>query len=205
MAEIKFTKSELRVQRQKLMQLERYLPTLQLKKAMLQSTVNEVKVEILRLEKLFHECRLTVSSSGVLASEQFGFNLSDCAKIEKVVSHYENIAGVVVPLFDRVEFSPIAYPLFSTPPWLDTFVEELRKMAVAKAEVKVMQEKKIALEKELREVTIRVNLFEKNLIPKTVRNIRRIRVFLGDQELAAIAQAKVAKTKIEKRKRKVTE
>ena len=66
--------------------------------------------------------------------------------------------------------------------------------------IKVAYEQRNALEKELREVSIRVNLFEKILIPRAVDNIRRIKVFLGDQELAAVCRAKVAKNKIESAK-----
>ncbi len=57
-----------------------------------------------------------------------------------------------------------------------------------------------ALEKEWREVSIRVNLFEKVLIPRCQKNIKKIKVFLGDQQLAAVSQAKVAKGKIEENK-----
>jgi V/A-type H+-transporting ATPase subunit D len=67
------------------------------------------------------------------------------------------------------------------------------------AEISIAEEKKIALEKELREVSIRVNLFEKILIPRCEENIKKIKIFLGDQLLAAVSQAKVAKTKIEER------
>ncbi|EKE08245.1 MAG: V-type ATP synthase, subunit D [uncultured bacterium] len=60
----------------------------------------------------------------------------------------------------------------------------------------VAEEKKRSLEKELREVSIRVNLFEKVLIPRAQENIKKIKIFLGDQQLSAVAQAKVAKKKI---------
>jgi len=45
-----------------------------------------------------------------------------------------------------------------------------------------------------------VNLFEKVLIPRSQENIKKIRIFLGDQQLSAVAQAKVAKRKILLRK-----
>lgn len=204
MGEIKFTKTELKAQRQKLDQLQRYLPTLQLKKALLQSEVNDLRLEIVKLEKEFDSARLVVSHAGILASDKFGIDLTLLAEVEKVNKRIENIAGVEVPFYEGVEFKKVHYPLFSTPPWLDGFVENLRYMAIAKAKVVIATERKVAIEKELREVTIRVNLFEKNLIPKAERNIRKIRVFLGDQELASIAQAKVAKAKIEKLNRRRT-
>lgn len=196
------TKNELRGQQKLLTQLERYLPTLQLKKAMLQTEVNEVRVEIARLEEAYHQMRLHVSQSAGLLNEKIGLDLTHFAKVSHVEKRYENIAGVDLPIFERAVFEDVDYPLFSTPPWLDATVSDLRKLAIAKLKVHIEEEKKEALEKELREVTIRVNLFEKNLIPKAKRHIKTIKVFLGDQELAAIAQAKVAKTKIEAKKKR---
>lgn len=205
MAEVKLTKNELRGQQVRLSQLEKYLPTLQLKKAMLQTEVNEVRAEIVKLEEEFHEMRLIVSQSSGLLSERVGLDLTTAAKVDEIEKQYENIAGVDIPIFEGVKFHPFEYPLFTTPPWLDAAVEDLRNMARARAKVMIAEEKKEALEKELREVSIRVNLFEKNLIPKAKNNIKRIKVFLGDQELAAVGQAKVAKEKIEMRKKKKQE
>ncbi|MCH9625934.1 MAG: V-type ATP synthase subunit D [Chlamydiales bacterium] len=202
MAEVKLTKNELRSQQLRLSQLEKYLPTLQLKKAMLQSEVNEARLEILSLEQGYDEARLIVSQASGLFSEKVGLDLSLAAKISQINKVYENIAGVDIPVFEGVSFVSFDYPLFSTPAWLDATVTDLRKMAMARAKVIVAEEKIEALNKELREVSIRVNLFEKNLIPKSQRNIKRIKVFLGDQELAAVGQAKVAKAKIVARKKK---
>ncbi|MCP5469240.1 MAG: V-type ATP synthase subunit D [Chlamydiales bacterium] len=202
MSEIKLTKNELRSQQVRLGQLEKYLPTLQLKKAMLQSEVNDVRVEIQQLEDAFHMKRLDTSSSSGLYSQRIGIDFKQAAAVDHIDKKYENIAGVDIPIFQDVVFQPFEYSLFGTPAWLDIAVEELRELTRARARVLVAEEKKEALEKELREVSIRVNLFEKNLIPRAKRNIKRIRVFLGDQELAAVGQAKVAKGKIEMRKKK---
>lgn len=198
---VKLTKTSLRDQEARLKQLMKYLPTLQLKKALLQGEVNDARAEIIQLENGFHENRLQISHDGGLLSDHFGVDLKLAAKIDHIEKRYENIAGIEVPLFEGVTFFPFDYPLFTTPPWLDSAVERLRQMATAKAKLVVTQEKREALEKELRQVSIRVNLFEKNLIPKTRDYIRKIRVFLSDQELAAVSQSKVAKSKIEERKK----
>lgn len=205
MAEIKLTKNELRSQQLRLSQLQKYLPTLQLKKAMLQTEVNDVRVEIGRLEDHFHEMRLNATASGGLYSQKIGIDFTKGAAVSEIQKKYENIAGVDIPIFQDVKFQPFEYALFGTPAWLDLAISELRELAKARAKVLVAEEKKEALERELREVSIRVNLFEKNLIPKALANIKRIRVFLGDQELAAVGQAKVAKSKIEMRKKKKDE
>lgn len=196
MAEIKLTKTELRTQQNRLGQLQKYLPTLQLKKAMLQVQVNEARLEIVQLEDSFNQLHAVLESYSELISEPIGLDFTHAAKIDKINRRYENIAGVEVPYFESVIFEEFGYSLFDTPPWVDSAVASLRSGAEVHAKIEVVKEKKIALEKELREVSIRVNLFEKILIPRALKNIKKIKVFLGDQQLAAVSQAKVAKEKI---------
>lgn len=200
MAEIKLTKNELRAQQKKLGQLDKYLPTLQLKKAMLQLEVNEARAEISGLRKLHRETRAFVDEFSPLLSDTESIDLQDAANIINVNKRFENIAGVEVPYFEGIDFAEFSYMLFEAPPWVDGAIIGLRRVAEAQAAVLVAEEKKAALEKELREVSIRVNLFEKILIPRCKTNIKKIKVFLGDQELSAVSQAKVAKGKIEANK-----
>lgn len=196
MAEIKLTKNELRDQQQRLHQLEKYLPTLQLKKAMLQLEVNEAKQEVQRLEAAFQKQERVVDAFSTLLSHEFGFSLQSTVAVKSVRVRHENIAGVEVPYFEKVDFEEITYTLFDTPPWLDAVVCDLRQLISAEKEIFVAVQKQTALEHELREVSIRVNLFEKVLIPRARGNIKKIKVFLGDQQLNAVAQAKVAKAKL---------
>lgn len=201
MAEVvKLTKNELRAQQRLLRQLQRYLPTLQLKKAMLQGEVRTASLEIEALKKEAEIQRRTVNGFAELLLDKTSININEVTVVQEVKKRYENIAGVEVPYFEQAVFKPCTYSLFSTPPWVDGAVDGLRALIESFLKVEVAEEKKRALQRELREVSIRVNLFEKVLIPKAQRNIKKIRVFLGDQELAAVGQAKVAKTKIEKRK-----
>lgn len=194
------TKNELRAQQAHLQQLNKYLPTLQLKKAMLQLEVNQARAEVEACEALFEKTQAQVESYSQLLTYKLPFDLRESAKVLKVHKHYENIAGVEVPYFESVEFQPFSYGLFDTPVWVDSAAVGLRTLVEAKIKINIALEKKAALEKELREVSIRVNLFEKILIPRAVRNIKKIKIFLGDQQLAAVSQAKVAKAKIEERK-----
>lgn len=200
MAEIKFTKNELRNQQVKLGQLLKYLPTLQLKKAMLQAQANEVRAEILILQSAYEEQHKAVQHYSPLLLQHAVINPLDVVRVEKVDKRYENIAGVEIPTFEGVVFSELYYDLFETPPWVDSAFSGMRNMVESLMRVHVAEEKKRAIEKELREVSIRVNLFEKIMIPRAMENIRQIKVFLGDQQLAAVARAKVAKNKIEAKK-----
>jgi len=197
MPEIKLTKNELRAQQIKLRLLQRYLPTLQLKKALLQSEVHETKLQIERLRNLEEEAMDKVSSFASLFAATLNVDLISFVKVKSIQKRHENIAGSDVPVYEGVTFEPLNYDLFDTPPWLESAIHWLRKAATIDAQVQIEEERKRILEKELREVSIRVNLFEKVLIPRALLNIKKIKIFLGDALLTAVAQAKVAKVKIE--------
>jgi V/A-type H+-transporting ATPase subunit D len=196
MGQIKFTKSELRSQQYKLGQLNRYLPTLQLKKAMLQTEVNMAEQEIEDLTQRYLGEKKEVEEFQKLLSVENAQDVFDSLHIIEVRKEYESIAGVDIPSYKEVIFSEVPYLLFDKPFWFDDAIRSLRSLICAKQQVLVAKEKKRLLENELREVSIKVNLFEKILIPRTEQNIKKIKVFLGDQQLAAVCQAKVAKRKI---------
>lgn len=193
---IKLTKTELRSQQLRLGQLQKYLPTLQLKKMLLQIEVNQAEQEIQELQLEFDTAQKKVSEYSQLFSDRNAFDLYTSVKISEVEKRMENIAGVDIPVLERVVFQDNPYMLFDSPVWLDTAVKGLQGLITAREKIQVAREKKAALEKELREVSIRVNLFEKILIPRAQENIRKIKIFLGDQQLNAVSQAKVAKQKI---------
>jgi len=195
-AEIKFTKTELRTQQLKLERLRKYLPTLQLKKAMLQVEVNQAQIEIEALLTDFATYHERVAKYSALLTERSAPDLFSSVTIRTVERSYENVAGVDIPLFERVVFEPAAYSLFDTPVWFESAIAGIKDLITVREKIKIAEEKKRALEKELREVSIRVNLFEKILIPRAQENIKKIKIFLGDQQLAAVSQAKVAKKKI---------
>jgi len=196
MAEIKLTKTELRTQQLKLDRLSKYLPTLQLKKAMLQAEVNQAQIEIEALVAESAIAQEKVGKYSALLTERSSFDLFSAVKIHEVLRVHENIAGVDIPNFERVVFEPSTYSLFDTPLWFESAILGIKELIITRERIKIAEEKKRALEKELREVSIRVNLFEKILIPRAQGNIKKIKIFLGDQQLAAVSQAKVAKKKI---------
>lgn len=196
MSEIKLTKTQLRTEQIKLERLRKYLPTLQLKKALLQAEVNLAQTEIEELlrQKAISDERVNKYAS--LLTDRNAIDLFGSVEVQEVLFSHENIAGVEVPLFISVKFAPGNYSLFATPLWFESAIGGLQEVVVIREKIRLAEEKKKALEKELREVSIRVNLFEKILIPRSLSHIKRIKIFLGDQQLAAVCQAKVAKKKI---------
>ena len=200
MAEIKLTKNELRAQQNRLNLLLKYLPTLQLKKALLQLEVGEARAEIAKVAGEYDAEKQITDDFAAVLTDRLSFPIDAAVSILEVKKRYENIAGVEVPYLDAIEFRPFTYALFDTPAWVDGALNHLKKLATGKITLEIAQAKKRALERELREVSIRVNLFEKVLIPRAQANIKKIKVFLGDQLLAAVSRAKVAKSKIEAEK-----
>ena len=122
MADIKLTKNELRAQQDKLSQLQKYLPTLQLKKAMLQAEVNEARIEIVQLEEAYRAARADAEQWVSLLSQRVAVDPRDATKIVTVRKRYENIAGIDVPYLEGIDFEPMDYSLFETPPWVDGVV-----------------------------------------------------------------------------------
>ena len=196
MAELKFTKQELRSQQVRLLQLERYLPTLRLRKAILQAEVITARAQLEALSKEHAQQYAHLRQSAQLLGFQAYIPIENAWKVTHLEEERENIAGVELPVVKDVSFAPITYDLYDTPAWLDGFVQEVRVLKTIDIRKKVAEQRMFTLTQELRQVSIRVNLFEKVLIPKCVRNMKAIRIFLGDLQLAAVSQAKMAKAKI---------
>ncbi len=199
MSEVKLTKNELREWQNRLTQLQRYLPTLQLKKALLQAEVRDAGLSVEKVSWERNKAKERAEEAASLLSSVSDSFFQESCSIERVERSSENIAGVEVPVFKDVLFRPFDYLLLDTPIWWEGAVEGMRSLLRKEAHLRSEREKLSLLQKELREVSIRVNLFEKILIPKALTNIKKIRVFLGDQLLAAVARAKVAKIKTGKR------
>ncbi|HPM07141.1 MAG TPA: V-type ATP synthase subunit D, partial [Treponemataceae bacterium] len=64
-------------------------------------------------------------------------------------------------------------------------------------EAEVLEEQIRLLSRELRVTTQRVNLFEKVKIPETKAHIKKITVYLGDQQVAAVVRGKISKKNLE--------
>jgi len=75
-------------------------------------------------------------------------------------------------------------------------IQKLKELFSADMELTILKKQSELLGEELRITTQRVNLFEKVKIPDTKENIRRINIFLGDQQTAAVVRGKLSKNKL---------
>jgi len=194
---IKLTKGELKRQRDALKSYERYLPTLQLKKQQLQ-------LEILHLNASLEDRRAKEKSkvaqrqawAGLLTDK--GVSFGPWLKPKEAVRGVRNVAGVDLPVFERLVFNSAEYDLFLTPLWVDQAVDALREIVSLRKEIEILNEAQVILRQELRITTQRVNLFEKVKIPEAEEAIRLIKIYIGDQMTNAVGRSKIAKKKIER-------
>lgn len=196
---VKLTKNALKEEKAKLNQLSRFLPTLKLKKSLLQMEVALAEKAYLQAHENYNAVKESLKPVLSLLTLDAGFDYVKALEVISIKTGYQNIAGIEVPFLDEVEFIPLNYSLLETPAWLDKTLELLRDLKKEYLKINTARQRKDILEKELRAVSIRVNLFEKILIPRAEDNVRKIKIYLGDVELSQVSRAKVAKSLIEKR------
>ena len=197
---IKLTKNEEKVQKDRLKQYQRYLPTLQLKKQQLQMVIMQTRAELEQKEAERGQMIGDLDDWVAVFAENNIFDeekkLDNLVEPDTDISKKENIAGVTVPKFVELTFKDISYDIDDYPLWVDTALIKLREIARLDALVSTLRKQEELLEKELRATSQRVNLFEKVKIPEAKENIRKIGVYLGDQQTAAVVRGKISKKKL---------
>jgi len=196
MAKVKLTKNELKKQKDSLKRFQRYLPTLMLKKQQLQMVIRQVESKVRQIEQERRTLQEELDKWIAVFGEDIG--MEDLIKVERIERETGNIAGVDIPVFKSLELQEIPYDLFSMPLWTDRGIDAIKRIAELDARIDVLKRQIELLSDELRITTQRVNLFEKVMIPETKENIRKIQIYLGDQQTAAVVRGKMAKNKIEK-------
>jgi V/A-type H+-transporting ATPase subunit D len=195
LAKIKLTKNELRVQKDALKMYKRYLPTLTLKKQQLQAEIRviEEKAQTVREQKA--QLEKGFSSWIAVFSEQNAFP-PDVITVSNIKKGVGNIAGVEIPIYEGADFSREDYDFYTTPLWIDMAATHMEKAMSLDLEAEVLDEQVRLLEKELLTTSQRVNLFEKVKIPETEENIKKISIYMADQQVSAVVRSKISKSKI---------
>ena len=195
MAKIKLTKNELKVQKDALKIYRRYLPTLTLKKQQLQSEIRTIEAKAKAVRKAREELEKGFGDWIAVFSETDAFpeGIITVRNIRKGVG---NIAGITIPTFEGADFSRGDYDLYETPLWVDIAANHMEKAMLLDLEAEVLDEQVRLLEAELLSTSQRVNLFEKVKIPETEENIKKISIYMADQQVSAVVRSKISKRKI---------
>lgn len=191
MAKIKLTKTELKAQTDALKRFRRFLPMLQLKKRQLQAEIASIVVRSNEVARREREALAELDGWAELFSDEAG--LKGLVTVVRVETSSANIAGISIPVFERLVTSVAEMDLFATPAWHDDAAAMLERMLSLKAEEAVLNRQRELIERELVTTSQRVNLFEKVKIPECRENIRVIKIAIGDEQTASVTRGKIAK------------
>ena len=195
MAKIKLTKNELKVQKDALKMYRRYLPTLTLKKQQLQSEIRTIESRAKAMRKEREDLEFGFREWIAVFSETDAFP-QGIITVSNIRKGKGNIAGVDIPTYEGADFSRGDYDLYETPLWVDIAANHMEKAMSLDLEAEVLEEQIRLLEIELLATSQRVNLFEKVKIPETEANIKKISLYMADQQVSAVVRSKISKRKI---------
>ena len=198
MAKIKLTKNELKNQKDALKMYRRYLPTLTLKKQQLQSEIRAIEYKAKAVRKEREDLEFGFREWIAVFSETQAF-AKELISVSNIRKGKGNIAGVDIPTFAGVDFKREDYDLYETPLWVDIAANHMERAIALDLEAEGLDEQVRLLETELLATSQRVNLFEKVKIPETEKNIKKISIYMADQQVNAVVRSKISKRKIAQR------
>jgi V/A-type H+-transporting ATPase subunit D len=193
-ARLQLSKSALSREQKNLATYQKFLPSLDLKRQQLMAerakaarTVEGTRARIGALRQEVREKLRMLSNQDV--------DLTDLVTLRDIRFGSENVVGTRLPTLEAIEVEVRPYALLAKPHWVDTTAALLRDMLELRIRVQLDGRRLALIEKAVKTITQRVNLFDKVLIPDTRKNIKRIRIFLADGEKAAVVRSKISKRK----------
>ena len=173
---------------------KRALPTLKNKESALR-----MEVKIARNESEKHRANL----ESLVLQQQEGIKIwceydPSLLKVNQVLLVEKKIAGVKIPVLEKVSFDSARYNLFSSPKWYNEGIAVLRELVLLETKVRIITQKIQILEYARKKTTQKVNLYEKVQIPEYESTIRKIKRFLEDEENLMKAAQKIVKNRKEK-------
>ena len=194
MAKLALNKSSLARESAQLAEFRRFLPSLELKRLQIMAERAKAKDKVVRLESEYEQ-RFTdlASALPMLANEQVP--LEGLVSLKQVEKGEQNLSGTVLPVLEDIEVDTRPYSLLARPHWVDPYVKGMQELLRLNMEKDVARERIDRLVEAEAVISRRVNLFEKVLIPRAEKNIRKIRMALADAERDAVVRAKISKRK----------
>ena len=195
MAKVALNKSSLNKQKRSLKTYNRYLPALELKRQQLMLERKKAEQALADAKQRVSDLRTEVEKAiPMLACKEI--NVSNLVKVTGVKLATQNIVGCRVPVIESVDLDVTRYSYLARPHWVDSVVRQLKEMVRLRVELAVCRQRYKLISDATRVTSQRVNLFSKVLIPDTQESIKRIGIYLSDQDRAAVMNAKLSKQKV---------
>lgn len=174
----------------------RALPTLQNKETALRMEVKRAKNEIESLEKDL-ESKIQSYERMVGMWMEFDPNL---LSVKDVHFSKKKIAGVLIPMLDKVDFETKPFSVFNCPKWYLDGLKTLEGLAEIGIRRDFHEIRLNRLEYARKKTTQKVNLFEKVQIPGYQDAILKIKRYLEDEENLSKSSQKIMRAHQEKKK-----
>ena len=193
---IKLNKVSLREQKQKMALYQRFLPALEARKQQFLMQLGVVRKDIRKQEDALAQLMADMALWAPLIRDMEGL-LKSFLTIRQIRVALHNVAGLKIPLFEEAVFEDPAYSVFATSYSFEIVLERLREAIRRREKLKILLEQERILADGFRKTSQRINLYEQRLIPECREALRKIAVYLQDQQAAAVGVAKVAKRLLE--------
>ncbi|WP_271946224.1 V-type ATP synthase subunit D [Ruegeria faecimaris] len=194
MARLQLNKSSLAREQTQLKSYERFLPSLDLKRQQLMAERAKARKNVQYLQEEVTRLAQQVGEKLPMLAQQ-GVDLEGLVELKDYRLKKVNVVGVTMPDLDRIEVAVRPYSLLAKPHWVDAVARLLHDMIEARLRVKVAEERVRIFDKSVATITQRVNLFEKVLIPRARANIKKIRIYLSDEQMQSVVRSKISKRK----------
>ncbi len=194
--EFQYNKTSMQDLQKQLDMRERTLPILQSKESALRVEVRTCREDALKLEKSLEKQIQKYEAMFALWNEFDG----SLIKVEDVHLGIKKIAGVRVPILDKVDFRIQPYSHFNAPGWYLDGIFLLQELAHTAINKEFTDAKLNLLEQARKKTTQKVNLFEKVQIPGYEEAILKIKRYLEDEENLSKSSQKILKARKEKEK-----
>ena len=194
MARLSLTKASLSKEKKQLKTFEQVLPSLELKRRQLSAERSKARQILTTTQKNLQDLEPKIAREIPMLSNEL-IDLQDIVKVTAIDLVQENIMGTRLPKVNQVEIQVRDYALLAKPFWVDRLVELLKIALETEIAIQVERKRLNLLIQAERIVNQRFNLFDKVLIPQTKANIKKIQIYLADQERAAVVNSKIAKRK----------
>ncbi len=194
MARLALNKSSLTRQTKQLKSYKEFLPSLDLKRRQLIAEQAKARKRVAEIDSRLKALLPQIGEQLPMLSNE-SVELTDIVTVAGVELAEENVVGTWLPTLKTAQFDVRDYALLGKPHWVDRVVESLKAALELRLERQVAEQRLARLDKAVRIITQRVNLFDKVLIPRTQAHIKKIRIFLSDGERAAVVRSKLAKAK----------
>lgn len=196
MTRLSLNKAQLAREMNDLSMYGRFLPALDLKRQQLMAERKKAETRLTEIDADIASRFETIGAEIPMLADR-AIDLEGLVRLKTARIGERNVVGQRLPVLDGIEVEIAPYGYLVRPHWVDLVAERLTQILRLRIEARVIERQLALLDRAIRKVTQRVNLFEKVLIPRARSNIRRIRIALGDRERAAVVTSKIAKRKRE--------